>query len=1208
MRLVVAILSLAGLIVFSMIVVLLTSLEATFYIVTSIVIAVLSIFFAVIYRYQMPKADQAIVRTGGKKYVVRFQGGGVWINTIFHEVRPISLNTMRLEITRVGKEESLITSDFMRADITAVFYVKVPPEEESVIKAAQTLGQKTVPVAQLRGIFRIGRKKTVKPGQRDVEQDLMLENIKLLLEDKVDGALRSVAATMELEELQKERQEFAEEVKKIVTPDLKENGLLLETVTITMLNQTPVTDMDPNNRFDAVGIKEITGIIKAAAVEKEKKVKEADVAITGIDVKAAKQKFTLEQDRSWAEADMQMKISTYSAEKEAETVKIQYEQELVGTKAGIIKEQELQKVEINKTKEVEIAKAEQEQKVNERIIEKNLVVEIKNIEMGQKVAEREILRNLEVGLKQIDQEQKIGVKDFEKQLAITKAEIAQEEGVGVREIEKMLAIAVNRVAQEQKVLEREIEKNKIVEIASIEMSQKVAEKEIERNLIIQKVGFQAQVGIKEAEVNSLKAQYVLEKDRVFAEADKEKAIQAYSATRKAEGAKIQYEQEVISEVAKIAKDQAVTVRDIEKSKNVEIATIEKTQKVQERDIEKNLMIQRATYSAQLGIKEAEVSSLKQQYILEKDRAIVDADQKKIVQAYSATRKAEGTKVQYEQEAFIEVSRIGKDQTVMVKEIDKNRVVEVASIEMGQKIQEREIERNLVIQKVTYSAQLGIKEAEVSSLKQQYILEKDRAVVDADQKKIVQAYSATRKAEGTKVQYEQEAVAEVSRIAKDQTVTVRDIEKSKNVEIATIEKTQKVQERDIEKNLMIQRATYSAQLGIKEAEVSSLKQQYILEKDRAIVDADQKKIIQAYSATRKAEGTKVQYEQEAVVEKSRIAKEQTIMERDIERGRIIEIAQISMGQAVQIREIERNLEVQKSVFSANVGIKRSDVDSQIKQFALEQDRSYAESDQRKRITAYIAQRQAEAAQVVYDQDVIKEVARISREQRILERDIDRGLAIELRQINMGQVVGQADISQRLVIGLVDEDRKISMELKMKQTDLAIKEHLEATALRNVADVNAMTVQRVGEAERDKEIAIIGAEREAKPMERLAEAILAQAKAKAEGQMKMIEAKNVTEQRILVQQAILQLIDSAPQIIERMMKPVEKIESIRILNMGDQPSAGIGKSSMGKLATNLMDTGVVMPMVKEFLKFADINADDLAKKASEYISGLIKIQPK
>ncbi|MEK7399777.1 MAG: SPFH domain-containing protein, partial [Candidatus Poribacteria bacterium] len=569
MRLVIAILSLAGLIVLSMIVVIFTSVETTFYVISSLVIAILSIFFAVIYRYQMPKADQALVRTGGKRYVVRFQGGGLWVNTIFHVTRPVSLNTMRLEITRVGKEESLITSDFMRADVTAVFYVKVPPEEESVIKAAQTLGQKTVPVTELRSLFRIGRRKP-KPGEKQVEQDVMLENVKSLLEDKVDGALRSVAATMELEELQKERQEFAQEVKQIVSPDLLENGLLLETVTITMLNQTPTTEMDPNNRFDAVGIKDITKIVKEAAVQKEKAVKDADVAIVGIDVGAAKKKFTLEQDRSWAEADMQMKISTYSAEKEAETVKIQYEQEVVGQRAGIVRDQELQKVEITKTKEVEIARAEQEQKVAERIIEKNLIVEIKNIEMGQKVQEREILRNLEVGLKTIEQEQKIGVKDYEKQLAIKKAKIAQEEGVGIREIEKMLAIAVNKVAQEQKVLEREIEKGKFVEIAAIEMSQKVQEREIERNLEIQKVTYKAQVGIKEAEVASLKVQYILEKDRAFAEADKEKAVIAYANTRKAEAAKVQFEQEAIAKVAEISKDQTVSVRDIEKTKFVEI--------------------------------------------------------------------------------------------------------------------------------------------------------------------------------------------------------------------------------------------------------------------------------------------------------------------------------------------------------------------------------------------------------------------------------------------------------------------------------------------------------------------------------------------------------------------------------------------------------------------------------------------------------------
>ncbi|MFC1716125.1 flotillin domain-containing protein, partial [Candidatus Poribacteria bacterium] len=406
-------------------------------------------------------------------------------------------------------------------------------------------------------------------------------------------------------------------------------------------------------------------------------------------------------------------------------------------------------------------------------------------------------------------------------------------------------------------------------------------------------------------------------------------------------------------------------------------------------------------------------------------------------------------------------------------------------------------------------------------------------------------------------------------------------------------------------------TFDAQVGIKDAEVSSLKQQYVLEKDRVVVDADQKKIIQAYTATRKAEGTKVQFEQEAVVEKAKIAKDQTIMEREIEKSKIVEKAQISMGQAVQIREIERNLEVQKSTFGAQVGIKRADVESQVQQFVMEKDRSWAEADQRKQITAYVAERQAEAAKIQYEQDVIKETARISREQVVMQREIDKNLVIETAQIAMGKQVMQVEIDQRLVVGLADEDRKIAMEFKMKDTDLATKTHLEATAVKNVADVHAITVQRVGEAEREKEIAIIGAEREAKPMERLADAILAQAKAKAEGEKKAIEAKNVTEQRVLVQQAILQLIETSPQLVERLMKPVEKIESIRILDMGGQGGAGgtgLDKSAMGKIASNLMDTGSVMPMVKEFLKFADVNADDLAKKAAEYLSGLVKIQPK
>lgn len=897
MRLVAAILFIAGLILVILFLQQMNYFEQASSLVS--VLAVLGVLIgllavAAFLRYKRPRADQALVRTGGRRYKVKFEGGGLFLFTIIHEVRHVSLNTMRLEIMRQGPEESLITGDFMRADVQSVFYVRVKTDKDNVIRAAQTLGERTMPVRELRRALSIGRRRQPpgRPGGGPERgEDVILENIKALLDDKVDGALRAVAATMELEELQRNRKEFADQVRAVCQEDLEENGLLLETVTITMLNQTPVAELDPENRFDAVGIKEITNITRKAYKEKEQIIKDTDVAVKNIEVEAAKKKFVLEKDKAWAEAEMQRDIATYSATKEAETVKVSYEQELVGKKAGILKEQELQKAEIDKIREVEIAQVVQIQKVAEREIEKNLIVETRTIEQGQKVAEREILMKLEVSLKQIDQEQKVETKEYEKRLAIERAKLTQEEGVALRDVERVLAVSMAKIQQVQKVMEREIEKNKFVE--------------------------------------------------------------------------------------------------------------------------------------------------------------------------------------------------------------------VAQIEMGQKIQEREIERNLIVQEVTFKAQVGIKEAEVESLKKQYTLEKDRAVVDADQKKIIQAYTATRK----------------------------------------------------------------------------------------------------------AEGTKTQFEQEAVVEKAKIAKDQTIMEREIDKSKIVEKAQISMGEAVQVREIERNLQVQKSTFEAQVGIKRSDVESQVQQYSLEKDRAWAEADQRKQIAAYTAERQAEAATIQYQQDVIKETARISREQTVMEREIEKNLVVETAQIAMGKQVMQAEIDQKLIVGLADEDRKIAIELKMKDTDLATKTHLEATAVKNIADVHAITVQRVGEADRDKEVAIINAEREAKPMERLADAILAQAKAKAEGEKKAIEAKNVAEQRILVQQAILSLIDASPDIVEQLMRPAERIESIRILDMGGQGSGGgLDRSAMGRIASNLMDTGSVMPMVKEFLKFADVDADELARKAAEYLSGLIKIQPK
>ena len=88
----------------------------------------------------------------------------------------------------------------MRVDIGAEFYLRVKPDSSSIALAAQTLGSRTNNAGELRE----------------------------LIEAKFVDGLRSVAATMHLEELQEQRATFVKSVQEAVGADIQNNGLELE--------------------------------------------------------------------------------------------------------------------------------------------------------------------------------------------------------------------------------------------------------------------------------------------------------------------------------------------------------------------------------------------------------------------------------------------------------------------------------------------------------------------------------------------------------------------------------------------------------------------------------------------------------------------------------------------------------------------------------------------------------------------------------------------------------------------------------------------------------------------------------------------------------------------------------------------------------------------------------------------------------------------
>src|SRR5262245_9327601 len=157
--------------------------------------------------YHRASKERAFVRTGfgGQKVV---KDGGAIVLPVFHEVIPVNMNTLKLEVMR-NKAESLITKDRMRVDIVAAFFVRVIPSQDGIANAAQTLGQRT----------------------------LHPDALKELVEDKFVDALRSTAATMTMQ-LQDQRPEFVQGVQSAVSEDLTKNGLELESVSLTSLDQT----------------------------------------------------------------------------------------------------------------------------------------------------------------------------------------------------------------------------------------------------------------------------------------------------------------------------------------------------------------------------------------------------------------------------------------------------------------------------------------------------------------------------------------------------------------------------------------------------------------------------------------------------------------------------------------------------------------------------------------------------------------------------------------------------------------------------------------------------------------------------------------------------------------------------------------------------------------------------------------------------------
>lgn len=366
-------------------------------VVVAIVVAIIVWLFN--WLYLRSSKERAFVRTGlgGQKVVMN---GGAFVLPIVHEVIPVNMNTLRLEVGR-GRDKALITRDRMRVDVVSEFYVRVQAADAAIAAAAQTLGQRTM------------------------QPDALRE----LIEGKFVDALRTIAAEMTMEEMHEKRGEYVKRVRNVVAEDLLQNGLELETVSLTQLDQTAMEFFNPSNAFDAEGLTRLT-----EQIERRKKIRNDIEQDTMIEIRNK----NLDTERQGLEIDRALEHARLAQEQDLETQRAAQRASVARERAD--KDQEAERAQITARQAIEQARIASERALEEQRIAKEREVE-----------ELEIARRKSIEL--AEQERNVAIAEQSKAQSEAQAAADRARAIAVTEEERVFTARETEMAQRRKSIE-----------------------------------------------------------------------------------------------------------------------------------------------------------------------------------------------------------------------------------------------------------------------------------------------------------------------------------------------------------------------------------------------------------------------------------------------------------------------------------------------------------------------------------------------------------------------------------------------------------------------------------------------------------------------------------------------------------------------------------------------------------------------------------
>lgn len=440
------------------------------------------LFFSIMKAYVKTPANRAFVRTGGlgskpntpPKVIMN---GGAWVFRSIHEITWVDLGTMAIEIERT-ENNALLTKDPQYADIKAIFYIKVNPTVDGIIDAARTIGGKQVDS----------------------------NAVKQLVDAKLDGALRDVAASFTLMSLHQEREKFIQEVQNRLKTDLEENGLVLESVSILTLRAARQGSFGTDDVFGAQVARANAQVISQALRERNDIERKAEVEIKQRDTEAATSRLELDRQLALASATQEREVRTIQATEKALAERNEYEENQKSEMARVSKERAVALAEIERDQQLAIQNERKQQEV-----------------MATEVARRQAIELAEQQRQIVvtNEQKKREAADKERLVVSAQREEAAQAVTTVQATETANREARIRVIE----AEREAQKAMIEQKNRIELEALRKQREAEAQAVALKetANAEAEASLKQAETVRVQAQAEVEAAKLRAEAAKASA-------------------------------------------------------------------------------------------------------------------------------------------------------------------------------------------------------------------------------------------------------------------------------------------------------------------------------------------------------------------------------------------------------------------------------------------------------------------------------------------------------------------------------------------------------------------------------------------------------------------------------------------------------------------------------------------------------------